>query len=171
MLRLVIHDPRVRHTQCGHIMLGELTQNRLALHIRRMTEHACHIGEIHAEPAGQIDQQAVRGGIGTDDSLGDAGLVPRRGLRGALLHRQVRRVNYAITCRPVGKLRTGRLPSGDLVERQRQINGVTTLRMQRQIANILHTVRRNERTGLIIHHPIIVGPAALSGAAGTKARD
>lgn len=50
-----------------------------------------------------------------------------------------------------GSFLLGDLPSGDLVERQRQIESVYALGFQRQFAHVLVAMHRHEFARLVIH--------------------
>ena len=115
-----------------------------------MGELPSHIGEIDAEPAGQIHQRRCRStitGLPLHQSMRQPGLVLCGELGGTLFHRHLRREDQILASRPVGQFDRGALPAGDLLQGERQIHIIGVLGVQGQIADILMAMLGDERPG------------------------
>ena len=160
------HDTRLVESQCGHVVLGQIAQVPLPFHISGLAESARQIREVHAEPARQIHHRPFRhqcvrfGRIGHSGAHGydrrkqglcDFGLVLGGELRRALFHGNVRRVYDSLAGGPLWQFFACDLPSGDLVERQWQVEFVHTPGFQRQFAHVLVAMHRHEFARLVIH--------------------
>ncbi len=127
-------------------MAGYGAEPFVALHVDRMVKTGCDKGEIDAETTREVDEQRCL------MPLGNPGFVARRSLGGALLHVEVGRIDDAVGGGVSGQLRARHLPSGNLVERERQVDTVSPAAPQGQLPHIIVAVTQDKGArGLIVH--------------------
>ena len=130
-----IHHRPFRH-QC--VRFWRIGHPRAHFHLLRV--RFSRIGHSGAYGCGRLKQ-----------GLCDFGLVLGGELRRALFHGNVRRVYDSLAGGPLWQFFACDLPSGDLVERQWQVESVHTLGFQRQFAHVLVAIHRHEFARLVIH--------------------
>ena len=171
----VLHA-RVAHAECVQVVCGERAQLRLAFHIHRLVEPLRERPEIHAQATRQVHEPRGVRQCG-DELTRQPGLGVRGELRRALLHRHMRGVDHTAARRPRGQFGACDAPSGDLVERERQVEPrLAAFGVQGEVARVLAGVRVDERarglgyvdlrdvarvrrgiTGDMVRHSTIVG--------------
>ena len=104
---------------------SQSTQIGIPLHVDSFVETPRHPREIHPETARQIDK------AGAADPLilqapclfcNYGSLIACRQFARTLFHRQVRRINDVLACRPCRHLLPCRLPAPNLLQRQRHVH-------------------------------------------------
>ena len=149
-----------RVVQKGEIVLDEVAELSVLLHVDAFLEALRHEVEVNAETAGQVDQGTfvpticlVCGGdfvLSCQQALHQLLLVAGCLLAGALLHVQMRRIDDTFHSGPRGQFLAGRLPTGNLLQGHRKVY-ISLLRpLQRQLPHVVIGVLSDELPSILV---------------------